>query len=85
MDYACLLEQRLLFVALEGALCHFQLLVADLVDEYLHLSIISQSTTIPPFPSGRAAQSWDCYRYSEENTGERTGDRDERLPTRSLD
>ena len=85
MDYACLLEQRLLFVALERALCHFQLLVADLVDEYLHLSITSQPTCIPPFPSGRAAQSWACYLYSEENTGERTGDRDERLPTRSLD
>lgn len=85
MDYACLLEQRLLFVALEGALCHFQFLVADLVDEYLHLSITSQPTCIPPFPSGRAAQSWACYLYSEENTRERTGDRDERLPTRSLD
>lgn len=85
MDYACLLEQRLLFVALERALCHFQLLVADLVDEYLHLSITSQPTCIPPFPSGRAAQSWACYLYSEENTRERTGDRDERLPTRSLD
>ena len=85
MDYACLLEQRLLFVALEGALCHFQLLVADLVDEYLHLSITSQPTCILPFPSGRVAQSWVCYLYSEENTRERTGDRDERLPTRSLD